>query len=214
MTRHSSTQEELGAPQAAAVQRMVEKLGLEAHPKEVVDALAHEGVRVTPAEVQQVQANYAAGAAAQDTSRPADTHWAEHEQHADEVVRTADRLVEASGTEERAVDAVRRAAQRQASVQQSRQQSAAPVQESPSDRLADELGFASYLELFEASTPVGSIAGRAWCLTHLAGGQWVLWNDRELRVEGRYSTQEEALAGFSQRHSASETANREGGTAS
>jgi len=66
--------------------------------------------------------------------------------------------------------------------------------EPPTDRFAHELGFASYLDLFEASTPVASSDEKAWCITHLRNGEWVVWNDRELTIEGRYKTQEEAAS--------------------
>jgi hypothetical protein len=58
--------------------------------------------------------------------------------------------------------------------------------------LAAELGFASYLELFEASTPVLA-TDAAWCVTNDRQGQWVVWNDRDLQVRQRFSSKDEAV---------------------
>lgn len=66
--------------------------------------------------------------------------------------------------------------------------------EPPTDRFAHELGFASYLDLFETSKPVASSDKKAWFTTRLRNGDWIIWNDRELTIEGRDKTQEEAAA--------------------
>lgn len=63
----------------------------------------------------------------------------------------------------------------------------------PADRLAERLGFASYLDLFEGSTPLAYVGQKAWMMTRLPSGEWAVWNDRDLEVEARYATQDEAL---------------------
>jgi hypothetical protein len=74
--------------------------------------------------------------------------------------------------------------------------SADAVPEISPDTFAKRLGFASYLDLFEASTPVSSADGKAWCLTRLAGDEWIVWNDRDLAIAGRHATQDDALNHF------------------
>ena len=84
--------------------------------------------------------------------------------------------------------------------------------EAPTDRFAKELGFASYLDLFEGSTPLLAASEVAWCATRLPGGEWVLWNDHDLKEEGRFATQEAALADAKAKSSrASVVANNLGG---
>lgn len=55
-------------------------------------------------------------------------------------------------------------------------------------------GFASFLEMFEASKPVGAADGKKkWLLTALRGGKWLLWNDGELHAARVFDSREEAL---------------------
>jgi len=56
-------------------------------------------------------------------------------------------------------------------------------------------GFASFLEMFEASTPVGDAGGKKkWLLTALRGGKFLLWNDGEIGSAQEFESREEALA--------------------
>jgi hypothetical protein len=56
-------------------------------------------------------------------------------------------------------------------------------------------GFASFLEMFEASTPVGKADGKKkWLLTALRGGKFLLWNDGEIGAAQEFESREEALA--------------------
>jgi len=100
----------------------------------------------------------------------------------DQTRQEAQRLLETAGSVERAGEALESAAH-----------AAEDKQEAPTDRFARQLGFASYLDLFEASTPIASRKGKAWCLTRLPGNGWVVWNDHDLNIAGRCATREEAL---------------------
>jgi hypothetical protein len=67
------------------------------------------------------------------------------------------------------------------------------------DRFAHQWGFASYLEMFEASRPVAEAdtadGGQHWFVTNVVGSdRWILWNDQELKAEGVYASQQEAAA--------------------
>jgi hypothetical protein len=174
---------QLSAAQTTAARRVIQQLGMDAHPKEVVDALAREGVGVTLPDVRRLQASLAAGAAAQ--AEPAQRQWIMHEQHADQTRQEAQRLLDVAGSVERAKAALEDAAE----------PAEAAEQISP-DAFAKQLGFASYLDLFEASTPISSADGKAWCLTRLAGDEWIVWNDRDLAIAGRFATQDDALNHF------------------
>jgi hypothetical protein len=169
----------LTADQMMIVRRVMQRLGLDAHPKEVVDALAREGVHVTLPDVRRLQANLAAGAAEQ--VEPAQRQWTIHEQHADQTWQEAQRLLDIAGSIDRAKAALDEAAEPGGGRRMS------------PDTFAKQLGFASYLDLFEASTPISSADGKAWCLTRLAGDEWIVWNDRDLAIAGRFATQDEAL---------------------
>lgn len=50
------------------------------------------------------------------------------------------------------------------------------------DAFAKRWGFASYLEMFEASKPLRLLAGKNWLVTHIGGDQWIIWNDQDLEV--------------------------------
>ena len=56
-------------------------------------------------------------------------------------------------------------------------------------------GFASFLEMFEASTPVGKADGKKkWLLTALRGGEFLLWNDGMIGAAQKFKSRDEALA--------------------
>jgi hypothetical protein len=54
------------------------------------------------------------------------------------------------------------------------------------------MGFASFLELFEASTPVPTDSGRVWHITPTQGGKWIAWNEAELNALHTFASREEA----------------------
>ena len=63
------------------------------------------------------------------------------------------------------------------------------------DDFARRWGFASSLEMFEASTPVGKADGKKkWLLTALRGGEFLLWNDGMIGAAQKFKSREEALA--------------------
>jgi len=56
-------------------------------------------------------------------------------------------------------------------------------------------GFTSFLEMFEASTPVGKADGKKkWLLTALRGGKFLLWNDGEIGSAQEFESRDKALA--------------------
>lgn len=113
------------------------------------------------------------------TPTPADKAWHEHEHVAGPCEVEAQKLVNAAGSVELAKQAVERT-----------QEPTAPA--ASKEDLAKQLGFVSYLELFEASTPVKDAGGRPWFLTPDRSGSWFLWNEEDL-TPGRYATREESL---------------------
>jgi len=62
------------------------------------------------------------------------------------------------------------------------------------EEFARRWGFASFLEMFEASTPVGDAGGKKkWLVTALRGGRFLLWNDGEIGSAQEFESREEAL---------------------
>jgi hypothetical protein len=61
------------------------------------------------------------------------------------------------------------------------------------EQLARQLGFASFLEMFEASTPVTDDNGLPWCVTPDRSGMWIAWNERERTLSPRFSTAANAI---------------------
>ena len=45
------------------------------------------------------------------------------------------------------------------------------------DEFARNLGFATYLSLFEDSKRLAAGQGKQWFVTAIRNGQWILWND-------------------------------------
>ena len=94
----------------------------------------------------------------------------------------AQSLIDTAGSPEQAKQAVDEAA---------REQAAPPLTQ---EDFARRWGFASFLELFEASKSVGSAEGKKkWLLTALRGGKWLLWNDGDLSSAREFDSREEAL---------------------
>jgi hypothetical protein len=120
--------------------------------------------------------------------KPSDAEtWREHEHVSTPVENQAQRLVDEAGSPElakQAVDSLGAFSGSKATAQS--------LATSAHDQFARELGFASYLSLFEASTPIKSAAGRQWFTTALRNDQWIVWNDADLEVAGTYLTREAA----------------------
>jgi len=106
--------------------------------------------------------------------------WREHEHVAPPVQIQAQKLLDEAGSPDLAKHAVDAAAKTQ------------PLPASAHDQFARQLGFASYLSLFEASTPLMSAVGKQWFVTALRTDQWILWNDSDLAAAGAYPTRETA----------------------
>jgi hypothetical protein len=106
--------------------------------------------------------------------------WQEHEHVAPPILNQAQKLLDEAGSPDLAKHAVDAAAKTQ------------PLPVSAHDQFARQLGFASYLSLFEASTPIMSAVGKQWLVTALRTDQWILWNDADLTVAGTYPTREAA----------------------
>ncbi|HEX3998435.1 MAG TPA: hypothetical protein VHX65_07795 [Pirellulales bacterium] len=60
-------------------------------------------------------------------------------------------------------------------------------------RLAQMLGYASYLDLMESSKSAGSSRQRNWLVTADVDGHWALWNDADLEVVARFESHQEAV---------------------
>lgn len=112
--------------------------------------------------------------------------WREHEHVAPPVANQAQRLVDEAGSAELAKQAVDSLPHGPSDAKTQ------PLAYSAHDQFARQLGFASYLSLFEASTPVRSAAGRQWLITALRTDEWVVWNDADLAIAGTYLTREAA----------------------
>jgi len=91
-------------------------------------------------------------------------------------------LIDAAGSPDQAKQAVDEAA---------REQTAPPLTE---EDFARRWGFASFLEMFEASKAVGAAGdARKWLLTALRGGKWLLWKDGDLSSAREFDSREDAL---------------------
>jgi len=99
----------------------------------------------------------------------------------DQPKSQAKKLIEKAGSPEQAKEAVDAAA---------REQAAAPITK---DDFARRWGFATFLEMFEASKPLGTAEGKKkWLATSLRGGKWLLWNDADMRSAREFDSLEEA----------------------
>jgi hypothetical protein len=107
--------------------------------------------------------------------------WTEHEHVSEPAKAQARRLVDELGSPELAKQAVDSVAGTVAGATDAK------------ERLARELGFVSYLDLFEASTPVRSSDERNWFVTSKPGGTWVAWNEQELAPGEEYDSMEGAM---------------------
>jgi hypothetical protein len=116
--------------------------------------------------------------------------WQEHEHLTTAVENQAQKLLDEAGSRERAKHVVDVVASSQAASSRSAAIAAA------AEQFARELGFASYLSLFEGSTPVTSAAGKQWFVTSLKTTEWVVWNDDDLSVAGTYPSRDAAERGI------------------
>ena len=93
----------------------------------------------------------------------------------------AEQLIEKAGSADQAKQAVDDAA---------REQAVAPLTK---DDFARRWGFATFLELFEASKPLGRAEGtKKWLATSLRGGKWLLWNDADMQSAREFDSLDEA----------------------
>ena len=94
----------------------------------------------------------------------------------------AQSLIDAAGSPDQAKQAIDEAARNRASPPTTQED------------FARRWGFASFLEMFEASKPVDSAdQERKWLLTALRGGKWLLWNEGDLPGEREFASREDAL---------------------
>ncbi|MGI8980298.1 MAG: hypothetical protein ACR2FY_13815 [Pirellulaceae bacterium] len=95
----------------------------------------------------------------------------------------AEKLLALSGSPDQAKQAVDAAA---------RERAAGPVTK---EDFARRWGFASFLEMFEASKPSGpaGVKGK-WLVTALRGGKWLLWNDGQMESAQEFESRDAALA--------------------
>jgi hypothetical protein len=60
------------------------------------------------------------------------------------------------------------------------------------DAFGKRNGFASYLEMFEASKPLGESDDKDFLITNVGPEQWIVWNDENLEVVRTFKSLEEA----------------------
>lgn len=99
----------------------------------------------------------------------------------DSVELQAQKLIEQTGTPELAKQAIEAA----------QQPDLPPVSK---DELATRLGYTSFLELFEASTPVAARDGTTWYLTPGVQGNWLVWSDADFTLGPTFPSKSEAEA--------------------
>jgi hypothetical protein len=107
-------------------------------------------------------------------------NWKEHEHVAPPVEAQAQKLLEEAGSPAIAKHAIDAAAQRQ------------PRPDSDPDQFARHCGFDSRTELFSASTKLTASDGAQWWATPLKGNGWVVWSDRDFRVQHVFTTFDDA----------------------
>lgn len=106
--------------------------------------------------------------------------WQQHEHVTPPLQEQAKKLVDATGSPERAKYVVDSLTKKQ------------PATPATKDEFALCCGFTSYLDLFESSTKAGSTDDKNWFITALAGGGWIVWNDVDLDPGAVQPTLEEA----------------------
>jgi hypothetical protein len=214
---------DLNAVETTAVRDLLGRMGIDAPVEAVVAELARAGVDVTEQQVETIRASLAAGASqsprpaqqARPAQEQASPEWHEQEQTAEPANVQAQRLLEETGSPELAKQAVDTVAARsqpghagtpshitpphtEKTNARAPERMANPGSELK-DRFAQELGYQSYLELFEGSTPVPTHDGKAWCVSNDNEGNWIAWNDQDLSIHRRGSSKEEAIAAVPRR---------------
>jgi hypothetical protein len=99
----------------------------------------------------------------------ANTKWERHEHEADLAQTAAQKLVDATGSVELAKQALENAREPPAEPERSR------------DAFAQQQGFASYLEMFEAAEPITGTDHAVW-LVAVGRSTCVVWNERDLHA--------------------------------
>jgi len=218
MATSSAQARDLNAVETTAVRDLLGRMGLDASAESVVAELARAGVDVTEQQVESVRASLAAGASQSPNpgrqSRPAtkqaDPEWHEQEQVAESANVQAQKLLEETGSADLAKQAVDNVAARtqprevdlpphtEKTNARAPERMANPGSEAK-DRFAERLGYQSYLELFEGSTPVPTQDGKAWCVSQDKRGNWAVWNDENLSVYKSSTSKDEAIAAVPQR---------------
>ena len=107
-------------------------------------------------------------------------HWQDHEHTSAQAQIEAQKLVDIAGSVELAKQAVAAATE--------------PTISKNRDQFAQQLGFASFLEMFEASTVTSDASGGTWFITPLRAGELLVWNERDFEMVRRFRTSEEATA--------------------
>jgi hypothetical protein len=127
------------------------------------------------------------------THRPKPEAWQEHEHVTTPIENQARKLLDEAGSPELAKHAVDSAAELHGAAHlPGSLAKTQPLAASVHDQFARQLGFGSYLSLFEASTPLASAVGKQWFTTALRTDLWVIWNDDDLVTAGTYPTREAA----------------------
>lgn len=108
--------------------------------------------------------------------------WQVHEHVSEAVSKDASHLVEQTGSPELAKHAIDTVQKRE--------------QQPPADKddFAAQLGFASYLEMFEASSTVSGKDGESWLITPSDNGKWIAWNEQHLQLDNTFDSKGEAEA--------------------
>jgi hypothetical protein len=70
-----------------------------------------------------------------------------------------------------------------------------PAKPAPdNDAFGKRFGFGSYLEMFEASKPLGISGDKHWLVTNVGPEQWIVWNEEDLQLVHTFKSFEEAKA--------------------
>jgi len=131
-----------------------------------------------------------------DAPAPASADWQNHEHTAELTHGHAQQLIESAGSAELAKHAIDIADQQPAALGGDAANSRPHESEAPAERqarLAQSLGYASYLDLFESSKQAAEEDDLHWLVTAEKGGSFVLWNDFEFQIEGRFDSQQAAI---------------------
>jgi len=107
--------------------------------------------------------------------------WSQHEHVTPQANADAHKLIESTGNAELAKQAID-AAQQQPQ-----------VPPADKDGFAKQLGFVSFLDMFEASTTLATPDDRDWSITPLNDGRWLVWNAQDLTVAAETTSRDDAI---------------------